>query len=97
MEAGRLYIPCRQNNKIECPLYPECYEDRHHLFARYLGQQAILEALSDEDRITIKRFIADPRNHVKSCREIHRTVLDQLPIPLPPIEYMRDFLEGADA
>lgn len=47
-----------------------------------------------EDKSTIKRFVEDPRNKVRSCRNIHAVVLDALPIPLPPLEYMRDFLEA---
>lgn len=90
MERGRLYIPCRNNDKENCPLFPECYEDDHHLFARHLGKQAILEANTPEDKAAIRAFIEDPRNKVRSCRDIHRRVLDALPIPLPPIEYIRE-------
>src|SRR5947209_3254041 len=87
MLPERPFIPCRSNEKLNCPEYPNCRTDKHHIYGRVLLKLAIEAGEhTTEELIEIKRFIEDERNHVESCRDVHARVLDRLPpFVLPPI------------
>ncbi len=71
---------CRPS--LECPLYPNCYEDTHHKLPRRVGSFA-LEAFS-RGEITerhlelVRRVIKHPMNLVVGCRWVHASELDGL-------------------
>lgn len=78
---------------LDCPLYPNCYEDVHHLVPRRLGAIARRSAMPETYRKVVRDYIAHPMNHLVGCRWIHATQLDpQTPDQLPPLEEMQLFL-----